>query len=252
MDRIMSGQPQRIEDSINTIALLGLQAPYWNNINNSILSNIYGTDGSTLNKRAEVDWFDVDPVGLLKQMKPSKELEKRDSGVDEIKAACASIGLATSLMSIRGIAKAITSKLPSRPTIATFENAFGAYDSSENLLLGTVTDVCSRPSSSCYGGSHFWQYTGVVGDAVDIIAGYIGLAAAATAVVGLSGGAAAVGAAEVALNTLNFSCALANFAFDVARAIQKDCQNEPSLPECAALARGCLNAGSIKDAFGVA
>ncbi|KAG9513179.1 hypothetical protein KCU78_g834, partial [Aureobasidium melanogenum] len=251
MDRIMSGQPQVIEDSINTIALLGLRVPSWNNINNSVLSDIYGIDGSVLEKRVEVDWFKVDPAEFLKQMESSKEMAKRDGALDDIKAVCAGIGLATNFMSIRGILKTLSSPLKGRASIATFNNAFGAYDSSENLVLGTVTNVCSQPRSSCYGGPRFWQYASVAGDAVDIIAGYIGLAAAATALVGSSGVAAAVGGAEFALNTLNFACGLAIFATDVARAIMTDCQNEPSLPECTSLANGCLNAGSIRNVFGV-
>lgn len=252
MNRIMIGHPQCIEDSINTVALLGLQVPDWSNINNSVLGNIYNSDKALLNKRTEVDWFNVDPTKLLRQMDATQELEKRDSGLDQIKAICSSIGLATSFMSIRGIVKNIATKIRPRPTIATFENAFGAYDSSENLVLSTITDVCSQPSSACYGGSHFWQYTSVAGDAIDIVAGYIGLAAAATAIVGLSGGAAVVGGAEIALNTLNLGCALAIFAVDVARAVMTDCQNDPTLPQCASLSRGCLSTGSIKSALGVA
>jgi len=252
MQRIMVGAPLRMENSINTIALLGLQVPDWSNVNNSILSNIYGPDAFALNKRAEVDWFNVDPMSLLKQMKPSKAMEKRGVDTAQIKAACAEIGLATSIMSIRGIANVLTTKIRPRPTIATFNNAFGAYDSSENLLLGTVTGLCAKPGSTCYGSPSFWQYAGVAGDAVDIIAGYIGFAAAATASVPLAEGAAAIGiAAEFGLNTINLVCAVANFAMDVGQAITEDCQRDPSLPECAALAAGCLNSGSINHLFGV-
>jgi hypothetical protein len=194
----------------------------------------------------------VDPTKLLKQMNATQELEKRDSALDQIKAICSTIGLATSFMSIRGIAKSVATKIRPRPTIATFDNAFGAYASSENLVLSTMTDACAQQSSICYGGSHFWQYANVAGDAVDIIAGYIGLAGAATAAVGLSGGAAVVGGVEIALNTLNLSCALSIFAADVAQAVMIDCQKDPSLPECASLTKGCLFAGSIRGAFGVA
>jgi hypothetical protein len=252
MDRIMTGHPLRIEDSINMVALLGLLMPDGSNVNNSVLGNVYESDKALLNRRTEVDWFNVDPAKLLRQMDASQELNKRDSGLDQIKAICSYIGLATSFMSIRGIAKTVVTKIRPRPTIATFENAFGAYASSENLVLSTITDACAQHSSICYGGSHFWQYANVAGDAVDIIAGYIGLAAAATAAVGLSGGAAVVGGAEFALNTLNLGCALSIYAGDVAQAVMIDCQKDPSLPECASLSKGCLFAGSIKDAFGVA
>jgi hypothetical protein len=254
MDRIMTGYPLRLEDSINTVALLGLQITEWANVNKSVLGNIYKLDKALLNKRTEeVDWFNVDPTKLLKQMDAPPELDKRDSSaLDQIRAICSGIGLATNLMSIRGIAKTVVTKIRPRPTIATFDNAFGAYASSENLVLSTITDACAQHSSICYGGSHFWQYANVAGDAVDIIAGYIGLAAAATAAVGLTGGAAVVGGVEIALNTLNLGCALSIYAADVAQAVMLDCQKDSSLPECASLNKGCLFAGSIRGAFGVA
>lgn len=94
---------------------------------------------------------------------------------------------------------------------------------------------------------------------MDIIAAYIGYAAAATAydaappaVLSTSGAVPVDVTVKSALNTLNLACALADYATDVPKAVTTDCQNEPSLPECAALATGCLYGGSIKNPFGVA
>lgn len=86
-------------------------------------------------------------------------------------------------MSIRSSLKSISSKIPDRLTVAPLDSAFRGYDSSENLIFSIITDSCARSNATCYSGPQFWQYTNIVGPAVDIVTGYINVAAAATAAV---------------------------------------------------------------------